>query len=125
MASFQHRAMFRHERPRALLQPKRRAFLDPYLGPFGAAPEGGEGCDIRSKIHAVIAPMTGGDHPSVKIENLLKLDPVKGRKGLPVPRVRKRRDDAQALLLRGLGAALCLVRSALISVSNSQSRAST
>jgi hypothetical protein len=55
------------ERP--LLQSKRGAFLDADLGPFGMAAEGREYRDIGSDSERIIAPMSGGDHAPVEVEN--------------------------------------------------------
>ena len=95
--------MFRDKCERPLLQPKLGAFLYAHFGPFGGAAEGDEGRNFGIERQAVIAPVAGGDHPSVKVEDPLELDPVESGNGTPVPRMRKRRDDAQALFTFGAG----------------------
>ena len=103
MAPLEHRAMLRNQRIRPLLQMKLGAFLDPHLGPLRGAAKGGEHRHVGIEPHAIIAPMPGRDHPPVKIEDALQLGAVECGNGTPVPRMRKRRDDAQALLTFGLG----------------------
>jgi len=103
VASLENRSVFRNQGKRPLLQLEPGAFFDSYLGPFGGAAEGREHRHIGIEPHAVIAPVSGCDHSSVKVEDPLKLFPVERRNGTPVPRMRKRRDDAQALLTLGLG----------------------
>ena len=54
---------------RPLLQPKRGAFLDVDLGPFGMAAEGGEHRHVGIDPQRIIAPVAGGDHPAVEVED--------------------------------------------------------
>ena len=103
VAPLEHGAMFGNKRKRPLLQPELGAFFYPDLRPLGRAAECGEHRDVRIEPHAVIAPMAGSDHPAVEVENPLKLFPVERRNRPPVPRMRKRRNDAQALFTLGLG----------------------
>ena len=122
--------MLAHERERPLLQAKRGAFFYADLGPFGMAPEGGEHCDVGIDPQRIVAPMAGGDHPAVKIEDLHQLRAVERGDWAPVPWVGERRDDAQALFTFGWGwrAALSAFSSFLssaISSSSSHSRART
>ena len=103
MAPLEHRAMFRNQGKRPLLQLKPGAFFDPHFGPLGGAAEGGEHRHVGVEPHAIIAPVPGRDHPPVKVEDALKLCPVECRNRPPVPRMRKRRHDAQALFTFGAG----------------------
>ena len=103
IAPLEHRAMFRNQGDRPLLQLEPGAFVYSDLGPFGGAAESREHCHVGVEPHAVIAPMASSDHPPVQIEDALKLFPVERRNGTPVPRMRKRRDDAQALFTFGAG----------------------
>ena len=128
VAPLEHRTMFRNQSERPLLQLEPGAFLDPDLGPLGGAAEGSEHRHVGVEPHAIVAPVAGGDHPAVEIENPLKLTPVESGNGSPVPRMRKRRHHAQALLTFGLGWLRALSsatsrRSAAISSSSSVSRA--
>ena len=97
--------MLGHQGKRPLLRLKLGAFLDPDLGPVGGAAEGGEAGDVDAEVHRIVAPMAGRDHPPVEIEDALQLAPVESGKRSPVPRMRERRDDAQALLAFGAGCA--------------------
>ena len=103
MAPLEHRSMFRDQGIGALLPLKVRAFFDPDIGPFGGSPEGSEGRHIGIEPQAIVAPMPGCDHPSIEIQDSLKLGAVECRNRTPVPRMRKRRDDAQALFTLGWG----------------------
>ena len=76
MAPLEHHAMLRNQRIRPLLQMKLGAFFDPHFGPLGGPAEGGEHRDIGIEPHAVIAPMAGGDHPPIEVENALQLGAV-------------------------------------------------
>ena len=76
MAPLQHRAMLGNERERPLLHLQHGAFLYPHLGPLGGSAEGREHGHIGIEPHAVIAPVAGGDHPSVKVEDALQLGPI-------------------------------------------------
>jgi len=103
VAPLEHRAMFGHQCKRPLLQLEPGAFLYPHFGALGGPAEGGKHRHLRIEPHAVIAPMPGGDHPPVKVENSLELFPVERGNSAPVPRMRKRRNDAQALFTFGAG----------------------
>lgn len=103
MAPLQHGTMFANQSKCPLLRLKPGAFLDTNLGAFGGPTESGEHGDVGVEPHSVVPPVAGGDHAAVKVEDTLKLYSVKGGDGPPVPRMRKRRDDAQALLTFGWG----------------------
>ena len=105
--------MLADQREHALFQAQCRAFLDADLGPLGGAAKRGEHRHLRIERQAVIAPMPGRDHPPVKVEDPLQLAAVEGGDGVPVPRVRERRDHAQALF--ALGAAWARARSSATS----------
>src|SRR4029450_5319381 len=79
------------------------AFLDPNLGTFRSAAEGGEHRHVGIEPDTVVAPMTRCDHPPVEVEDPLQLGTVECGNRTPVPRMRKRRYDAQALLTFGWG----------------------
>jgi hypothetical protein len=51
----------------------------------------------------VIAPVAGGDHSSIEIEDSQKLLAVEAGNRAPVPGWRERRDNAQALFTFGRG----------------------
>ena len=127
VAPLEHRAMFRNQSKRPLLQMKPGAFLNPHLGPLGRPAEGSEHRDIGIEPHAIVTPVTRRDHSAVEVEDALKLHSVESSDGTPVPRMRKRRHDAQALFTLGLGwlrarSSAISRRSAAISSSSSISR---
>ena len=103
VAPLEHRAMFRNQCKRPLLQLEPGAFLDPHFGPIGSSTESGEYSHVRIEPHPVIAPVPGRDHPPVKVQDASKFHPVECRNRPPVPRMRKRRNDAQALFTFGTG----------------------
>ena len=96
MAPLQHRAMLANQGKGALLRPKLRALLDPDFRPFRAAPKSRKACHLFLERHGVIAPMPGGDHPSVQVEDVLKFAAIEGGDGPPITWPGKRCDDAQA-----------------------------
>src|SRR6185503_9147454 len=89
------------ERP--LLHLKSGAFLDPDLGPLAGAPERREHRGVGREADRIIAPMTGRDHAPVQIEDAGQLAAIEAGDQAPVPGVRERRDDAQALFAFGAG----------------------
>jgi hypothetical protein len=89
------------ERP--LLQVKLGAFLYPDLGLFRRAAKGGENGDVGIEPKAVIPPVPRSHHSSIQVENALQFSAVERRNGSPIPRMRKRRDDTQALFTLGSG----------------------
>src|SRR5947209_2821314 len=97
MATLQHGAVLADECKSALLGAKLRALLDADLRPLGRPAEGGEACNVTIERHGVVAPVTGGDHSAVKVENPLQLASIEGGGLLPIPWPREGRDDAQAL----------------------------
>lgn len=103
IAPLEHRAMFRNQGKRPLLPLEPGAFFDPHLGPVGGPAESSEYRHIRIEPHAIIAPVPGCDHPPVKVEDAPQFHPVECRNRPPVPRMRKRRNDAQALFTFGAG----------------------
>ena len=58
---------------RPLLQPKRGAFLDADFGPLGMAAKGREHRHVGIDPQRIIAPVAGGDHPTVEVEDAGKL----------------------------------------------------
>ena len=127
MAPLKHRAVLGHQRERPLLRVKLGAFLNPDFRPIGSAPESGEAGDVDIEMHRIIAPVAGGDHAAIEVEDALQLAAIEGGEGTPIPQMRKRRYDAQALFAFGAGARLALnwatsLRSAWISASSSASR---
>src|SRR4051812_34828103 len=122
--------MLADECERPLLQPERGVFLDADFGPFGMAPEGSEHGDVGVDPKRIIAPVAGGDHAAVEVEDAGQFVAVEAGDGAPVPEVRERRDDAQALLTLGWGWRAVLItfsslRSSSISRSSSAMRART
>ena len=108
-------------------EPPARRELRRLLGAIQGIDIVGEAGNIDVEVHRIIAPVTGGDHPSVKVEQAAQLNPVEGGDRTPIPRMRKRRHDAQALFALGAGARLALscatsARSAAISASSSARR---
>ena len=93
--------MFGNERERPLLQSKLGAFLDPDLGPFGVAAKGAETRDVAAEVDRIIAPVTGGDHPSVQVEDAREFLTVECGNRAPLSRTREGRDDAQARFALG------------------------
>ena len=80
--------MITDERERPLLQPKLGAFLDPYLRPFGVAAEGGEDGDVGIDPQRVVAPVAGGDHPAIEIEELRRELKIVKTSRQPQPKVK-------------------------------------
>src|SRR6185369_13621963 len=90
------------------------------------AAEGGENGDVGINPECVIAPMPGGDHASVEVEDARKFRAVEAGNRAPVPGWRERRDDAQALFTfdwgwRAAFSAATSLRSCAISSSSSAS----
>src|SRR5215213_11901279 len=108
MAPLEHRAMLGHQRERPLLRMKLGAFVYPDLRPVGGPAESREAGHVDAEVHCIIAPMAGGDHASVEVEDAPQLQPVESGQRAPVPGARERRDDAQALFALGAGARLVL-----------------
>src|SRR6478609_1218378 len=96
--------MFGNERKRPLLRMKLGAFLYPDFRTVGGAAEGGEAGDVDVEMHRIVAPMPGGDHAAVKVEDATQLAAVESGQRPPVPWSRERRNDAQALFALGAGA---------------------
>ena len=103
MAPFHYHSMFGNEGERPLLQVELGAFLYASIGLLGRTAKGREYRDIGIEPQPVIAPIAGGNHPSVKVEDALQFGSLKCRNSSPIPRMRKRRDNAQALLTFGAG----------------------
>ena len=103
LASLEHQTMLTDQGERPLLQPKRGAFFYADFRPFGGPAECGEDGNLDAHVECVIAPMPRCDHPAVEVEDALDLKPVKCRNRAPVPWMRERRDDAQALFTFGAG----------------------
>ena len=99
----QHLTMFGDQCERPLLQAKRGAFLDPHLGPLAMAAVGREDRNVGIDPQRIIAPVAGGDHSSIEVEDPQKLLSVEAGNWAPVPGWRERRDDAQALLTFACG----------------------
>ena len=93
--------MFTDQGKRPLLQAKLGAFFYAYLGPLGMAAEGGEDGDLGIDAQRIVAPMTGRDHPAVKVQDLHQLSAIESGDWTPVPLTGERRDDAQADLTLG------------------------
>ena len=103
VASLENGSMFGNESERPLLHLEQGALLNADFGALGGPAKCGKDRDVRIEPHPVIAPVPGGDHPAVKVEDALKLFPVERRNRPPVPRMRKRRNHTQALLTFGCG----------------------
>ena len=65
MAPFEHRAMFRNECICPLLPVQPGALFDPHFRPFGGATKRREHDGIYIEPYAIIAPMTGRNHPPI------------------------------------------------------------
>src|SRR5688500_16007540 len=87
------------ERP--LLQPKRGVFLYADFRPLGRAPVRREDRHVGADVNGIVAPVPRRDHPAVKVQNPLDLETVERGNRPPVPRMRERRNDAQALFTFG------------------------
>ena len=85
MAPLQQNAMLTDQRERPLLQTKRGAFLDADFGALGVAAIGGEDSDIGVDPQRIIAPVSGGDHPAVEVEDPRQLPAIESRDWAPVP----------------------------------------
>ena len=79
------------------------ALLYPDVGLLCSTAKGREHGNVCVEPKPVVAPMAGSDHPSIKVQDALKFGTIECRNGSPIPRMRKRRDDAQALLTFGSG----------------------
>ena len=95
--------MLADEGVRALLQPERAVFLNPDLRSLGMSAVGREHRDVGVDPKRIVSPMTGCDHPRVKVEDAREFLTVECRDWAPIPRRRERRDDAQALFAFGCG----------------------
>ena len=76
MAPLKHRTMFRHQGIRPLLQMKLGAFFDSDIRPLCGSSEGGEDRHIGVEPNSIVAPVAGGDHPPVKVEDALQLGTI-------------------------------------------------
>ena len=85
VAPLEHQPMLADQRERPLLQPKRGAFLDADLGPLAMAAEGREDRHVGIDPKRVIAPVPGGDHPPVKVEDAGQFPAVECGDRAPVP----------------------------------------
>src|SRR4029453_7757786 len=113
---------------RPLLQMKLGAFFDTDFRLLRRPAESREDRHVGIEPDAIVAPVTGGDHPPIEIQDPLELRSIKCRNRAPVPRMRKRRDDTQALLTFGFAwlparNSATSRRSASISSSSSANRA--
>ena len=93
--------MFTDKRERPLLQPKRGAFFYTDFRSLGRTPESSEDRYVDAHMDRVIAPVPGGHHPSVKVEDSLDLETLERGNWAPVPGMRERRNDTQALFTLG------------------------
>ena len=130
MTPLQHHAMLTDQGKRPLLRPKRGAFLYADLRTLGMAAVGCEDGDVGIDAKRIIAPVPGGDHPAVKVEDPSQLPAIETRDWAPVPYTRERRDDAQADFTFGCGwravfSTATSFRNASISFSSSARRART
>jgi len=103
MAPLEHHPMLADQDERPLFRTKLGAFLYAHLGPLGVAAERSENRHVRVDSKGVIAPMSGDHHPSVKVQDSRQLAAIEADNRAPVPGVRERRDDAQALFTFGCG----------------------
>ena len=103
MAPLDHHAMLGNQRERPLLHLKLGAFLDPDVGLFSSPAKRREHGNVGVEPQPIVAPMAGSDHSPIKVEDTLQFCTIECRNGSPVPRMRKRRDDTQALLTFGSG----------------------
>src|SRR3954454_23099130 len=96
MAPLQRNAVLTDQGKRPLLRTKRGAFLYADFRALRVAAVGGEDSDIGVDPQRIIAPVPGGDHPAVQVEDPRQLPAIETRDWAPVPYTRERRDDAQA-----------------------------
>ena len=89
------------ERP--LLRPKRGAFLDTDLRALRMAAESSEDGHVGIDSKRIISPVTGGHHAAVEVEDPNNLPAIETGDWAPIPDIRERRDDAQALFAFGCG----------------------
>ena len=99
MASFQYSTALTHQRPHALFQSQVGAFFDAVFWPLGSSAKSTEHGCIAPQIDCIIAPVSGGGHPAVKIEYLGEFVPVEPGLTQPVGRRKRGYGRAQALLL--------------------------
>ena len=96
------------QRPHALLAAQRGALLDPVFGPLGGAAEGPEGGVVAAELDRIIAPLAGGDHAAVEVDDALQLGPAEADLRRRRSGLRKREDGAhqarpRSFRLAGLG----------------------
>ena len=103
LASLEHDAVLTDQGERPLLHPKRGAFFYSNFGPLGRPAECGEDGHVGTHVDCVIAPVPSSHHSSVKVEDALDLKTVECRNWAPIPWMRERRNDAQALFTFGAG----------------------
>jgi hypothetical protein len=70
-------AMFTEQDPLALLQAKGGALLDAEFGTLCGPAKGAKPRGVPPQFNGIVAPMTGGDHASVQIENMGQFSPIK------------------------------------------------
>ena len=75
VAALQNLSCFADQGPHALLGAERGTFLDPRDRAFGSAAKGREYRRLAVKIHRVVAPFPGRDHPPVQIKDALQFFP--------------------------------------------------
>jgi len=85
---------------RPLLQAKLGAFLYPDFWALRRSAKGGEDGGVAAVADRIVAPMASGDHPAIQVQDLLQFAPVEAGNCTPGPRMRKRRNHAQATLAR-------------------------
>ena len=103
MAPLQHHAMLTDQGKRPLLRTKRGAFFYADLRPLRMTTICGENSDVGIDAQRIVAPVPGGDHAAVEVEDPRQLPAIETRDWAPVPYTRERRDDAQADFTFGCG----------------------
>lgn len=103
VAPLYYHSMLGNQGERPLLHMKLGALFYPDVRLFRCSSESREHRNIGIEPKPVIAPMASRHHPPIKVEDALQLGAIESGNSSPIPRMRKRRDDAQALLTFGSG----------------------
>ncbi len=99
MPAFQHGAALSDQSPHALLAAQGGTFFDAIFGPFGSAPKNAKNSGVAAKVHGIIAPFAGCNHPSIQVQYLRQLCLVKANLVEATDQRKRRYYGAQLALL--------------------------
>ena len=69
MPAFENYTRLPDQRPLTLPIAKRGAFFDPHFRALGGVAESRKDGGVAVELHRIIAPVSGGDHAAVEVEN--------------------------------------------------------